>query len=184
MGGQPRLYPPGGGFLAGPTFTAFVVGVPRPQGSMQAIVSKSTGRAFMKQSKTTVEWRNQVVTQVSDEIVRQEWVKLVDCPVYLQVNFYFARPASHSKKQRLGDGHLKHNGSDLDKLVRGIGDALTVAGVYEDDRQIAALSARKLYVDGDDVQQGAAIGVTRMATPSEEFVRASSSGPSKIVSRR
>lgn len=173
--GKHRVFPHGGGgFLTGPSLTVWVPGVPRPQGSMQAIVSKSTGKAFMKQNPSLAEWRNLVVIRVTEEIEASSWEPVVDAPVYLQCNFYFARPKSHTKRQRLGDGGLKWNGSDLDKLVRGIGDALSIAGVYEDDRQVASLSARKFWTDELD-EQGATIAVTRMATPASALADLGSS---------
>lgn len=154
--------PPGGGSLSPAALTFFVPGVPRPQGSMQAIVSKSTGRAFMKQSPTVVEWRNVVVAKAWDAVEQSNWQVLDEGPVYLYTAFYFQRPKSHSRKRRESDGGIKHDGADLDKLVRAIGDALTVAGVIGDDRQIASIAARKLYAEkpGDE---GAVVMVTRMS---------------------
>jgi Holliday junction resolvase RusA-like endonuclease len=46
---------------------------------------------------------------------------------------------------------------DLDKLVRSVGDALAIAGVYTDDSRITRISARKLYAQG--VEPGATITV-------------------------
>jgi Holliday junction resolvase RusA-like endonuclease len=45
----------------------------------------------------------------------------------------------------------------LDKLVRAVGDALAIAGVYTDDSRITRISARKLYAQG--VEPGASITV-------------------------
>jgi len=150
--------------LVGQTLFFFVPGTPRPQGSMQAIVSKSTGKAFMKQSPTLAEWRNSVVVAAQQARQSYGWPTLEDAPVHLHCDFYFVRPKSHTKKRVAAEGQIKFNGSDLDKLVRGIGDALSVAGVYGDDRQITSIQARKFYAEThDDV--GVVVGVTRVALP-------------------
>lgn len=154
---------PGGGLrLNPPTLQIWVPGVPRPQGSMQAIVSKSTNRAFMRQSPTVVEWRNTVVAYTWDAIEEQEWEVAAEGPIHLHTEFFFARPKSHSRRRRWEDRGIKYDGSDLDKLVRAIGDALSVAGVYTDDRQVTSIAARKHYAEqpGDE---GALIAVTRVA---------------------
>jgi crossover junction endodeoxyribonuclease RusA len=157
---------PAGIVLVGPSLMFFTPGMPRPQGSMQAIVSRSTGRAFMKQSPTLHEWRNAVMQSASSAMESHAWPTLDEGPVHLHTDFYFARPKSHSKKRRSLDGGIKDNGSDLDKLVRAIGDALTYAGVYGDDRQITSLQARKFYAEQpQDV--GAVVMVTRVAFPFE-----------------
>ena len=45
----------------------------------------------------------------------------------------------------------------IDKLIRAVGDALAIAGVYTDDSRITRISARKLYAQG--VEPGAIITV-------------------------
>lgn len=141
--------------------TFFVPGVPRPQGSMQAIVSKSTGRAFMKQNPTLAEWRNAVVVKAWEAVEEHDWQVIDEGPAHLEVQFFFARPKSHSRKRRDADRGIKHDGSDLDKLVRAIGDALGTAGLYADDRQITSIHARKFYADGPG-GEGALVTLARV----------------------
>lgn len=74
-------------------------------------------------------------------------------PVELTATFTFARPRSH-----FGTGRnfqvLKANAPDflttipdIDKLLRAL-DALTDAGVWDDDRQVCHVTAVKVYVGG------------------------------------
>lgn len=118
----------------------------------------------MKQSPTLAEWRNGVVVAARDAAQSHGWPTLDDGPVHLHADFYFQRPKSHTAKRRVADGGIKHDGSDLDKLVRGIGDALSIAGVYGDDRQITSIQARKFYAD-EPGDVGAVVLVTRVALP-------------------
>ncbi len=139
----------------------FVPGVARPQGSMKPIVSKSTGKVFMKQSSTLHEWRAAVMTTASEAIVQYDWECVEEGPVVLSCDFRFVRPKSHTKKRRAEDGGIKDNGSDLDKLVRAVCDSLTYAGVYGDDRQVAWVSAAKRYVESAE-DAGVEVTVMRL----------------------
>jgi len=63
--------------------------------------------------------------------------------VELQLVFYLDRPSTISRKKR------PHPivPPDIDKLVRGVGDALSDAGVWGDDSQVVKLVAFKRYAD-------------------------------------
>ena len=127
----------------------FVEGTPRPQGSMKAITSASTGKPFVKQSAPLIEWRNMIITaarQTMGMTECAEWEPYLSGPVRLSCTFVFARPKSHTKKRIVEDRGVKDNGPDLDKLVRAVGDALTLAGVWHDDRQVATITAEKVYL--------------------------------------
>jgi Holliday junction resolvase RusA-like endonuclease len=50
------------------------------------------------------------------------------------------RPKSVSRK-------YPNTAPDLDKLLRGIGDALQIAGVISNDGQIVSIEAHKVYSD-------------------------------------
>ncbi len=69
------------------------------------------------------------------------WAR-VSGPVELEVMFYLDRPSSISKTQR----PQPTVAPDLDKLVRGVGDALTGV-VYDDDSQVIRCLAWKVYAD-------------------------------------
>lgn len=126
-----------------------VRGVPRPQGSMQPIQSKATGRVFMQYPKTVHAWRAQVQQTVTDAAVDP-----FEGPVELRLGFDMPRPIGHYgtgknvNTIRKGAPLFPTTMPDLDKLVRAIGDACTAAGLWHDDSQVVSLRAAKRYVLG------------------------------------
>lgn len=116
-----------------------VYGIPAPQGSKKPRVS-SKGKPYVQEqsAKTLVPWRSAV--REAALIARGDALTMLH-PVELQVIFYMPRPASVTPKKRL----YPHVAPDLDKMVRGVGDALKEAGVYKDDAQIVVIKAQKLY---------------------------------------
>lgn len=125
-------------------FTISVVGDPASQGS-HAIMN---GRIVQVNSKKHKAWRTAIVTECIANLPA-DWVPL-DEPVELIVNFYMPKPASVKRS-------LPSISPDLDKLIRSVGDALAIAGVYTDDSRIVRISARKLYAQG--IEPGATIEV-------------------------
>jgi len=77
-----------------------------------------------------------------------------EAPVQVDITFTFARPKGHFGTGRnagtLNSSALPfpstHAIGDIDKLTRAILDALTDAGVWNDDSQVIQLVARKLFV--------------------------------------
>jgi Holliday junction resolvase RusA-like endonuclease len=72
----------------------------------------------------------------------------------VNVEFCFQRPPSHLTKKGLlrkgvPAGMVTH--PDLDKCARAVGDALTDAGVVNDDRQIVRWVLEKMYCPEDFV---------------------------------
>jgi crossover junction endodeoxyribonuclease RusA len=77
-----------------------------------------------------------------------------EAPVSVAIGFTFARPKGHFGTGR-NAGRLNpsappypssHTIGDIDKLVRACLDALTDAGVWNDDSQVVHLNARKKWV--------------------------------------
>lgn len=62
----------------------------------------------------------------------------LDGPLELQVTFWFPRPKSARKGAR-----WKTTAPDLDKLCRGVGDALQIAGTITSDARIVSWRAIK-----------------------------------------
>ena len=134
-------------------FTISVTGDPASQGS-HAIMN---GRIVQVNSKKHKAWRTAIV-QACIESLPADWVPL-DEPVELIVNFYMSKPASVKRS-------LPSVAPDLDKLIRSVGDALAIGGVYADDSRIVRISARKLYAQG--IEPGATIEVRTVCdTPTE-----------------
>lgn len=134
-------------------FTISVTGDPASQGS-HAIMN---GRIVQVNSKKHKAWRTAIVNTCIENLP-EGWIAL-DEPVELIVNFYMPKP-------KTVDRPLPSVAPDLDKLVRAVGDALAIAGVYADDSRIVRISARKLYAQG--IEPGATIEVRTVCdTPTE-----------------
>lgn len=108
-----------------------VLGEPAPQGS------KSVGRngQLYESSKKVAPWRRAVKAKVSELSFTP-----FDQPVEILVMFYLTRPRSVKRI-------LPSIPPDLDKLERGLFDALTQAGVWADDSLVVKSSTAKLYAD-------------------------------------
>lgn len=128
------------------TFRAY--GVPRPQGSLRLVsANRGRGRPYLANPDTLIVWRNALVHEAASAAAALGWETVPKgIPVRLYATFTYDRPKSHTKRQQAADGGRKANGSDLDKLVRAVGDALTIAELIEDDAQITDLKASKRYV--------------------------------------
>jgi Holliday junction resolvase RusA-like endonuclease len=113
-----------------------VYGDPAPQGSKTARVVN--GHVVMwESSKKLPGWRESVVMAAKVAFMERERQQILG-PVSLHCTFFMPRPKSVSRK-------YPNTAPDLDKLLRGIGDALQVAGVISNDGQIVAITAKKVY---------------------------------------
>lgn len=139
--------------LFDPTLAVRLPGVPRPQGSLKIITNPRTGRAFAKNSDTTASHRNLLVGQLVGYWAGNQPLK---CPVSVSLEFYFARPKSHYRTGRFEDElkasapELHDKMPDVDKLVRLMLDALTIAGVVKDDSQVFAVRGEKRWIHRND----------------------------------
>jgi Holliday junction resolvase RusA-like endonuclease len=124
-----------------------ITGDPASQGS-HAIMQ---GRIVQVNSKKHKAWRTAIVNEVIATLPA-DW-EPIDGPCELIVNFYLSKPASVTRSS-------PSVAPDLDKLVRSVGDALAIAGVYTDDSRITRISARKLYAQG--IEPGATITVNSL----------------------
>lgn len=139
-----------------------VPGVPQPQGST---------KSFMRGGK---------VVTTSDNVQLRPWRDAVcwharqaaagtppfEGPVVVSAVFWLPRPAGHFGRRGLLPSAPPHpdraRKSDLDKLLRGVLDALTEAGVWRDDNQVVAFGeVAKRYSD----KPGACIAVEPAVTP-------------------
>ncbi len=119
------------------TRTAFFVGgEPVTQGSMKAIVSKTTGRAMILPDKKAElnSWRDTI-----GHLARQAGCLAGKGAVYITLDFYMPRPRSVKRA-------LPIVKPDIDKLSRAVLDALTGVA-YVDDGQVVSITALKHYAD-------------------------------------
>jgi Holliday junction resolvase RusA-like endonuclease len=131
-----------------------VYGRPAPQGSKRYVGgNRAQGGRFIEASKYLPAWRKEITTAALAIIQDEDWETVAD-PVSLEVVFYLERPATIPQHKR--PWPIKP--PDLDKLVRGVCDGLTDAGVWLDDDQVVNVVAWKCYADTRE--PGATIKIT------------------------
>jgi Holliday junction resolvase RusA-like endonuclease len=116
---------------------AFTVrGIPAPQGSKRAFVVN--GRAVLTESSAKVKpWRQDVRAAAIDAMNGRAPFTV---PVEVRVTFILPRPKSAPRSRFAPDVT-----PDLDKLVRSSLDALTSAGVFDDDKRVCRIVTEKVY---------------------------------------
>ena len=147
-------------------FTA--IGDPAPQGSKRAFVvpgkAGAKARAIVADANPApaARWRDAVVLAARAAADQQRPnLPPLDGPLMLTCDFTYRMPASRSAAVRRSGVAWKASGHDLDKLVRGVCDALTAAGVIRDDSRIATLFATKM--EAADLPAGVRITVEPVA---------------------
>lgn len=136
-----------------------VYGVPVPQGSTRAFAvrkgGKPTGRVVVTgDNARTKPWRQAVMDEVA--ALYPLGVNVVSGsmlgPLAVTLVFILPRPAGHFLTGKKTVGQVSPSAPvlpvtkpDLDKLCRAVLDALTDAGVWRDDSQVASLTAGKVY---------------------------------------
>ena len=112
--------------------TFFVHGLPVPQGSSRAFVVN--GRAVVTSANRNLkDWRNLVSLRA------QEFAKMHEGAIGIELQFFLPRPASLPKKVL---HHMKK--PDLDKLIRACLDSMTGI-MFKDDSQVTSIQASKEY---------------------------------------
>lgn len=124
------------------TITFFVEGISRPQGSKRSL---GNGR-MVEASRYLKPWRQDVRFTAQQH---RPGVWVTDFPVSVSILFCFQRPKSHytSKGILTKNAPIKATSKsigDVDKLSRGILDALTTV-LFDDDSQVIELVAYKRY---------------------------------------
>lgn len=125
-----------------------VIGHPEPAGSKQAFVNKRTGRAqVVDANKKARPWKQQVAGLVAAELDGAHFA----CPVGICVTFFLNRPKGHYGSGR-NSGVVKASAPaypatrpDATKLLRGVEDALTDAGLWKDDGQVVEQTVFKRF---------------------------------------
>lgn len=133
------------------TVSFTVAGTPAPQGS-----KTRTRYGMFESSKRVKPWRDLVhaaAVRAGDDACL---LGPLTPPYRVEMRFLIAKPrtsrAKHPVAPTIGD---------LDKLTRAVGDALTSAGLIEDDRHIIALTASKAWAV--DENPGVTVRVTEIA---------------------
>lgn len=127
-----------------------IKGDPVPMGSKIAGITKY-GKPYLRDSNASKlrAWQK----LVADEARLIAGATLLEGPI--EINLFFRLRAPRVKVRELP--HVK---PDLDKLIRGVMDAVTYAEVYKDDAQVCSINATKTYA-----QHGQWPGVTIIIKP-------------------
>lgn len=111
--------------------TYTVDGTPRPKGSRVSGFTK-TGRPYSRESNPRAsEWLKSARAHLSEQHAGEP----LRPPYVIELTFYFDPPKERSWPRS----------GDVDKYARNALDALTQAGIIEDDRHCIELSAIKRY---------------------------------------
>lgn len=124
----------------------FIPGDPAPQGSKRHV---GNGR-FIEASKKVGPWRAAVKAAVAE----LDFVPF-DEPVEVFATYLLPRPKTVTRD-------LPSVPPDLDKLERGLFDALTQAGVWSDDSLVVDSHPSKRYADGNPT--GALVRIVSVGT--------------------
>lgn len=108
----------------------YALGEPAPQGSKRHV----GGGRMVESSKAVKPWREAVTHAAFGAGPKLEG------PVAVRMTFTLARPKTAPKKL-----HTPFKKPDLDKLARSTFDAITAAGLWNDDAQVACLTTLKLW---------------------------------------
>ncbi len=131
-------------------WTVTIPGTPRTQGSTAPGISASTGKPHGFKTRQERQHRALAVQLMAAAWKGQPIPK--PTPVEVTVVCSFPRPACHYgtgrnahtlKRSAPSTPHAK--APDADKIARLLLDALTLAGVYQDDGQVAQLNVEKRW---------------------------------------
>lgn len=126
-----------------------VLGTPQPQGS------KTRTRFGMREdNRDLAPWREAILWALKRAMREADRHAPMLAPLEIEADFYFCRPRSHYGTGRnaailkpSAPGKYHAQKPDLDKLLRALGDALTIGGAIRDDSQIAITAAHKYWAD-------------------------------------
>ena len=129
--------------------TVSITGLPAPQGSKRHV---GNGRMIEASSKVGP-WREAVAQAVSARFAEtDDYTRFTD-PVCIETTFYLPRGKTIKRI-------WPSVPPDLDKLERGLFDALTIAGVWADDALVIRSRSEKQYAD--DRMPGAFVSIVLM----------------------
>jgi crossover junction endodeoxyribonuclease RusA len=111
----------------------FVCGTPRPKGSKDYKGRRGNGSAILVESADVAPWASEVARAARAAGVR------VAGPVRVDLEFVVRRPRKIANAMT----GLGRSVGDGDKLTRAVWDALTEAGVIEDDSRVVQWSGSK-----------------------------------------
>lgn len=125
-----------------------VFGNPAPQGSKKFVGVTKSGRGLMVESSKRVKpWRMDVKAEAEKVMAAQTCPgRPLDGPLRVFMVFTVPKPTSAPKKRRTWPDRKP----DLSKLVRSTEDALTDAGLWEDDARVVEYGRLAKVYPGED----------------------------------
>lgn len=122
-----------------------VTGTPAPQGSKKFVGTTKTGRGILVESSKKVRpWRMDV--KAAAEVVRKTH-GAIKGPVMVSMVFTMPKPSSAPKTRKTWPDRMP----DLSKLARSTEDAITDAGLWEDDARVVEYTRLAKVFSGEDV---------------------------------
>ncbi len=121
-----------------------VVGLPAPQGSKRLIGHTKAGRGILVESSAKVKPWREAVKYAALEVFNPEAYPRecrINGAVDEEMVFTLPKPKSAPKTRRTWPDKKP----DLSKLIRSTEDALTDAGVWEDDARVVRCLAAKVF---------------------------------------
>ena len=120
--------------------TITVYGSPAPQGSKKFIGMKGGRGLMIESSKAVKPWREAVKSAALDAM-HDRAGQGIRGPVAVEMTFTLPKPKSAPKRMRTWPDRKP----DVSKLVRSTEDALTDAGIWEDDARVVDCHSRKVF---------------------------------------
>lgn len=130
-----------------------VYGVPAPQGSKKGFVVNGRVNMVEQSHKKLKPWREEVSDCAAKVVDGRD---PLDGPLFVNIAFFMKRPA----KPKFMDFPAVY--PDVDKLTRGVLDALKMGGAIADDSRVVACIATKAFADTPD-DQGCEITIGPMS---------------------
>ncbi len=122
-------------------------GIPAPQGSKNPMRNRHTGKLFTQEtSPNLAPWRQDVKFAAEAALTEAGRPQPFTGAVVMRVIFSFARPVSVKRSKRPWPSVYP----DLDKLARGVLDAVKAAGVMKDDCLVVEFTRLAKVYCGED----------------------------------
>lgn len=123
------------------TYSFFISGNPRPKGSWTPFRRKDGLLGMHHASPAVAKWCREAAKQIKAQYTGP----VFDCPIKAEFLFLMERKSKAAAKRKYPTSPFD---GDLDKLVRGLLDAMTGV-VYKDDRLVVKSCEEKIHTDGE-----------------------------------
>lgn len=141
------------------TLRFFVPGVPVPQPRARITTRGRFAHAYTPKDHPVQAWRKNVAQAALDAANGQ---RFGNAPILFRAVYMFPRPKTHLDRYGLAKpaffGVIPPR--DLDNLNKAVWDALTDAGIWDDDKQVCGSCEEKSWIGDEPVEPGAIITIS------------------------